>query len=132
MVRHDWILRVYRWMGVPEKVVNALSQLMEGWKIRLEVTKEKIRPAGDSYSPVGLCLTEVPIAMMLEETDGYKMGQPEERDLTRTHSFFINDLKVYQENQQKLEIVNEMIVKASMDNRTCYCVKKLSLRMVKC
>ena len=31
---------------------------------------------------------------MLEETDGYKMGQPGERDLSRTHSFFIDDLKV--------------------------------------
>ena len=37
-VRHDWMLRVYRWMGVPGKVVNVLSQLMEGWKTRLEVT----------------------------------------------------------------------------------------------
>ena len=70
---------------------------------------------GDSYSPVGFCLTEVPIAMMLEETDGYKMGQLGERDLTRTHSFFIDDLKVY---------VNEMIVKASMDTGACYGVKK--------
>ena len=133
MVRHNWMLRVYRWMGVPEKVVNVLSQLMEGW---LEVTDKgkvktsrwiKIRKGflqGDSYSPVGFCLTEVPIAMMLEETDGYKMGQPGERDLTRTHSFFIDDLKVYQENQQKLEIVNEMIVKASMDTGACYGVKK--------
>ena len=75
-------------MGVPEKVVNVLNQLMEGWKTRLEVTdKEKVKTSrwikirkgflqGDSYSPVGFCLAEVPIAMMLEETDGYKMGQP--------------------------------------------------------
>ena len=123
-------------MGVPEKVVNVLGQLTEGWKTRLEVTdKGKVKTSrwikipkgflqGDSYSPVGFCLTEVPIAMMLEETDGYKMGQPGERDLTRTHSFFIDDLKVYQENQQKLEIVNEMIVKASMDTGACYGVKK--------
>ena len=109
---------------------------MEGWKTRLEVTDKgkvktstwiKIRKGflqGDSYSPVGFCLTEVPIAMMLEETDGYKMGQPGEKDLTRTHSFFIDDLKVYQENQKKLEIVNEMIVKASMDTGACYGVKK--------
>ena len=136
MVRHDWMLRVYRWMGVPEKVVNVLSELMEGWKTRLEVTDKgkvktsrwiKIRKGflqGDSYSPVGFCLTEVPIAMMLEETDRYKMGQPGERDLTRTRSFFIDDLKVYQENQQKLEIVNEMIVKASMDTGACHGVKK--------
>ena len=25
MVRHDWMLRVYPWMGVPEKVVNVNS-----------------------------------------------------------------------------------------------------------
>ena len=49
---------------------------------------------GDSYSPVGFCLTEIPIAMMLEETDGYKMGQPGERDLKKTHSLFIDDLMV--------------------------------------
>jgi hypothetical protein len=48
----------------------------------------------DSYSPVGFCLTEIPIAMMLEETDGYKMGQPGERDLKKTHSLFIDDLMV--------------------------------------
>ena len=67
------------------------------------------------------CLTEIPIAMMLEETDGYKMGQPGEWDLKRTHSFFTEDLKVYQEKRQKLEIVNEMIVKAS---EAFYGVKK--------
>ena len=32
--------------------------------------------------------------MMLEETDGYKMGQPGERDLKKTHSLFIDDLMV--------------------------------------
>jgi hypothetical protein len=74
-------------MGVPEKVVNVLRHLMKGWKTRLEVTDKgetkisrwiKIRKGflqGDSYSPVGFCLTEIPITMMLEETDAYKIGQ---------------------------------------------------------
>ena len=39
MVRHDWMLRVYRWMGVPEKVVNVISKLMSRWKTRLEVAE---------------------------------------------------------------------------------------------
>ena len=39
MVRHDWMLRVYRWMGVPEKVVNVIGKLMSGWKTRLEGTE---------------------------------------------------------------------------------------------
>ena len=78
----------------------------------------------DSYSPVGFCLTEVPIAMVLDETDEYKLAQPGERHIKRTHSFFIDGLKVHQENHQKLKIVNEKIVKASMDTGACYGVKK--------
>ena len=79
---------------------------------------------GDSYSPVGFCLTEVPIAMLLDETEGYKLGQPGRRCIKRTHSLFFDDLMVYQENHLKLDIANETIVKASMDTGACYGVKK--------
>ena len=48
---------------------------------------------GDSYAPVGFCLTEVPVSMLLEETDGYKIGQKDEERVKRTHSLFIDDLK---------------------------------------
>ena len=136
IVRHDWMIRVYRWMGIQEKVVKVLIKLMKGWKTRLEVTQNgKVKTSrllnimkgflqGDSYAPVGFCLTEVPVSMLLEETDGYKMGQKDEERVKRTHSLFIDDLKTYQENQQKLEIANETIVKASMDTGACYGVKK--------
>ena len=136
MVRHDWMIRVYRWMGIQEKVVKVLIKLMKGWKTRLEVTQNgKVKTSrllnimkgflqGDSYAPVGFCLTAVPVSMLLEETDGYKMGQKDEERVKRTHSLFIDDLKTYQENQQKLEIANETIVKASMDTGACYGVKK--------
>ena len=135
MVRHDWMIRVYRWMGIQEKVVKVLIKLMKGWKIRFEVTQNgKVETSrllnilkgflqGDSYTPVGFCLTEVPVSMLLEETDGYKMGQKDDERVKRTHSLFIDDLKTYQENQQKLEIANETIVKASMDTGACYGVK---------
>ena len=39
-VRHDWITRVYQSMGVPEKVINVIVKLIEGWKTRLEVTED--------------------------------------------------------------------------------------------
>ena len=82
MVRHDWMIRVYQWMGVPEKVVNVIVKLMEGWKTRLEVTEDgkvltsrkiKIRKGflqRDSYSPIGFCLTEVPISLLLRRLTG--------------------------------------------------------------
>ena len=55
------------------------------------------------------------------------MGQPGKRDVKRTHSSFIDDLKVYQGSQKILKDVNETIVQASHITRTCYrqekCVK---------
>ena len=132
MVRHDWMIRVYQWMGVQEKVVNVIIKLMEGWKTRLEVTEDgkvlksrkiNIRKGflqGDSYSPVGFCLTEVLLSMLTEETDGYTMGQRDKERVKRTHSLFTDDLKTYQESHRKLEVVNEMIVKGSMDTGACY------------
>ena len=136
MVRHDWMVKVYRWMGIPAKVVTVLKVIMGRWRTRLEVNDsgemkvsrwidiKKGFLQGDSYSPVGFCLTEVPIAMLLEETDGYRMGPAGERNIKRTHSLFIDDLKVYQESHHKLEVANEIIVKASMDTGACYGVKK--------
>ena len=130
------MIRVYQWMGVPEKAVNVITKLMEGWKTRLEVNENgkvsTIRMInivkgflqGDCYSPVGFCLIEVLVAMLIEETDGYTMGKKGEERVKRTHSLFVDDVKIYQGNHQKLEIVNEMIVKASMDTGACCRVKK--------
>ena len=99
MVRHDWMLRVYHWMGVPEKVLKVINKIMEGWKTRWELTNNgKVKVSrwinimkgflqGDSYSLVGFCLTEVPIAMLLDETDEYKMGKPRERNLKKLTAY---------------------------------------------
>ena len=46
------------------------------------------------------------------------------RCIKRTQSLFIDDLKVHQENHQKLEIANETILKESMVTGACYGVKK--------
>ena len=62
---------------------------------------------GYSFSPVGFCLTEVPVAMLVEGSYGYKMGKGGDSVVKRAHSFFIDDLKIYQETHQKLQIVNE-------------------------
>ena len=136
MVRHDWILRVFEWMKVPLKVILVIKGVMKRWKTQLEVgtTREKVKSSwiniqkgflqGDSFSPVGFCLAEVPVAMLIRETEGYKMGRPGMRDVKRTHSLFIDDLKVYQRNKAELEVINDTIVQASLDTGACYGVKK--------
>ena len=45
--------------------------------------------------------------MLMEQSDRYMMGPSGNRNLKRTHSLFIDDLKVYQQNPEKLKIVNE-------------------------
>ena len=48
------------------------------------------------------------------------------KEVKREHSLFVDDPKIYQENHQNFEIVNEIIVKASMDTGACYGVKKVA------
>ena len=95
---------------------------MRYWKTRLEIWNEGEKKEsrwidimcgflqGDSYSPVGFCLSEVPVCKLLQESKGYRVGQPGKRKVKRTHSFFIDNLKVYQESHKILKDVNETIV----------------------
>ena len=87
--------------------------------------------SGDSYSPVGFCLSEVPGCKLIQETKGYRMGQPGKREVKPVNSLFIDDLKVYQESHKILKDANEtewklkrlLIVLESQDTGACYDVK---------
>ena len=76
-------------MGVREKVVNVIVKLMEGWKTRLEVTEDgKVLTSRKINSLVEFCLTEVPISMLIEETDGYTMGEREKKE-SKEHTAYL-------------------------------------------
>ena len=34
---HDWMSKVYRWIGVPDDISRLIETLMKKWKTRLEV-----------------------------------------------------------------------------------------------
>ena len=40
-VHHDWMLRVYQWVGIPDEVIKLISNLMELWKTRLEIWSKR-------------------------------------------------------------------------------------------
>ena len=48
------------------------------------------------------------------------MGERGNRNMSRTHSLFVDDLKQYQEIHKVLKYVNEIIVQASHDTGACY------------
>ena len=52
------------------------------------------------------------------------MGSRGNRDVSKTHSLFVDDLKVYQESHEILRDVKEVIVQASHDTGACYVVSK--------
>ena len=52
------------------------------------------------------------------------MGEPGNRIMKRTHSLFVDNLEVYQEGQNALKNVNEILVQASHDTVACYEVSK--------
>ena len=109
---------------------------MELWKTRLEIWSkgEKITSRwiniscrflqGDSYSPVGFCISEIPVCRLLQWSWGYRMGPPGGRDVSQMHSLFLNDLKVYQESHEILKEVNEAIIQASHNTGACYGISK--------
>ena len=135
-VHNDWMIRVYDWIGIPRNVIRLIVDLMGEWKTRLEIcngsekmTSRWIRILcgflqGDSYSPVGFCITEILVCILLQHSRGYRMGEPGNHVVKRTHSLFVDDLKVYQESHKALKIVNEIIVPASHDTGGCYGVSK--------
>ena len=132
----EWMDMVFEWMGFHGSVCKLLQCLRHGWKTRLEVFHngevQKSRVIrfyrgflqGDSWSPVGFCLTEVPLSMMLEKTRGYTMGEPGQRNVKLTHNLFIDDLKTYQNSHNTQKMVNEVLVRISMDTGAQYGVKK--------
>ena len=135
-VHNDWMIRVYEWIGIPKQLMQLIEQLMSKWKTRLEVWNdgEKMMSRwidiscgflqGDSYSPVGFCISEIPVCKLLQQSKGYRIREPGNRIVNRTHSLFVDDLKQYQESHQKLKDVNKMLVQASLDTGACYGVSK--------
>ena len=85
-VRYDWVMRVYRWMGFPQKVLMLTEVLMNRWSTKLVIYDGEKRHTsrlisfnrgflqGDSYSAVGFCLSEVPVCIFLADSKGYRMG----------------------------------------------------------
>ena len=70
--------------------------------------------------------------MLLQKSNGYGMEPSDKREIKRTQSLFINDLKTYQQNQQNLNMKNGILRQASMDAGAIWCknVLKLYLKMV--
>ena len=71
---------------------------------------------GDSLSLLLFVLSVNPLSFLLNHTTrGYKIGKPGERNLELTHNFFVDDLKLYSENQNEAKVQLDVVTKFSTD-----------------
>ena len=117
-------------------MINLIKELMRKWETKLEISRDGEKMIsrwiqilcgllqGDSYSPVGFCISEILVCILLQHSRGYRMGEPGNPIVKSTHSLFMDDLKVYLESHNALKNISKIIVQASHDTRACYGVSK--------
>ena len=81
MVHHDWMLRIYDWMGRPKSVHRVIERLIMKWKTRSILPRKKV---GSRWIDVK--------RGFLQGSKWYKMGLPGCRELIGTHSLFLDNL----------------------------------------
>ena len=51
---------------------------------------------------------------LLQESRGYRLGPPGNRDVIRTHNLFVDDLKLHQESQELLKLSMRLSYRQAM------------------
>lgn len=123
-VPHDWLIEVLKIYKVDQKVVELLNRLMGLLKISLvyptrndSVSRETIPIKrgifqGDTLSPLWFYLALNPLSSILNQTDkGYSLNQ----ETKVSHSFYMDDLKLYAKNERDMRSLLEMVVTYSED-----------------
>jgi hypothetical protein len=156
-VPHAYIQWLFKVMQVPKPLRKFLEGLMKSWKVKYEAKSPggkiesssflRIRSGvlqGDSFSPLLFCLAMVPISHALNNTNsGYKTasGKLMKMQLTLTHQFYMDDLKLYADskvNLKKLLLTVEKISSAismKVNSKKCavahYTPKRLNPKGIK-
>ena len=72
---------------------------------------------GDSLSVLLFILAVNPLSFLLNKLKGYKMGSSSNRNTNITHSFFVDDLKLYASNLQEATNLLDLVTTFSNDIR---------------
>ena len=126
-VPFQWILEALRLAKVPEALVESIETLMKSWVVELNLpTKEgniqigeilyrKGLLQGDYLSVILFILSLNPVSYLLNQADGYKMGDSEKRDKNLTHLLFVDDMKLYADSRAKALYLLDIVTTFSRD-----------------
>ena len=130
-VPHSWIIRCMELYKVSDNIRGFLGKQMAKWKTDITLQHEngsitlpdvKIQRGiyqGDSLSPLLFCMTIDPLSKMLKSKNiGYNLGKVRgertEIELI-SHLLFMDDLKLYAENDEKLNELVQIVHNFSKD-----------------
>ena len=137
----SWIPESLKLAKVPDIIIQAISQLMLKWRTqaRLNSEKENIETdfikyllgilQGDTLSLILFVLAVNPLSFLLSKYEGYSIGKTK-RTKNISHLFFIDDLKLYALNLNRMIEMLKMVVQFSEDVGMNFRVNKCAYQCI--
>ena len=121
-VPHDWMLKVLSIYKIHPKIITTLKHIMNSWNTELRCMNNSLGNVqikrgilqGDSLSPMWFCLAINPLSHLLHKTNaGYNFDIKHGTKIN--HLLYIDDIKLYAENKQKLQELTKTTENFSKD-----------------
>ena len=137
MVPHSWLKKCMNIFGVADNMQKVLTNSMERWKTELTSGGEKLGTVrirrgifqGDSLSPLLFVLVLIPMSLVLRDVKaGYNLG---ERRGKVNHLLFMDDLKLYGQNENQIDTLVNTVRIFSQDIGMEFGINKCAVLIMK-
>ena len=139
-VPHSWIIESLELAKVPPAIIKAIEQLMYKWKTQARLNGETSNIEtdfisylrgilqGDTLSLILFALSVNPLPFLLRNHEGYKIKNIKKNNITNL--FFVDDLKLYAQNIEKMIKILEIVTTFSHDVGMSFGVSKCTYQCI--
>ena len=125
-VPHSWILESLKLAKVPLKIIRAIEHLMTKWRTKLSLHGEDASIEtdqleyhrgiiqGDTLSLILFILSVNPLSFLLSKEEAIELTLEEQARIIM-HLFFVDDLKLYAKNKEKLKALLDIVTSYTED-----------------
>ena len=142
-IPHDWLQKSLEIHKFPEKIVNFFSTTMKKWKTTLSISTEDEKIStdpmeiktgifqGDCPSGLSFIICLLPLSWLLKRSSfGYSIGPRNSKKII-SHLLFMDDLKLYANNDLRLQGLIEIVSMFSNDIRMKFGLDKCNILTMK-
>ena len=139
-VPHSWIIESLELAKVPPAIIKAIEQLMYKWKTQARLNGETSNIEtdfisylrgilqGDTLSLILFVLSVNPLPFLLKNHEGYKIKNIKKNNITNL--FFVDDLKLYAQNIEKMIKILEIVTTFSQDVGMSFGISKCAYQCI--